>query len=93
MLKEPPEKCSLVELLAIYSPKEEVAILLRGADVNEIQEYQRQGLSISQIAALTGFNRRTVRKYLVQPQTPRYRPRPPRPSQLDPHQEYLQQRL
>jgi transposase len=93
MLKEPPEKCSLVELLAIYSRKEEVAILLRGADVNEIQEYQRQGLSISQIAALTGFNRRTVRKYLVQPQTPRYRPRPPRPSQLDPHQAYLQQRL
>ena len=48
--------------------------MLRGADVNEIQELKRQGLSISQIAAHTGFNRRTVRKYLTQPGIPRYKP-------------------
>ena len=48
--------------------------------MNEIQELKRQGLSISQIAAHTGCNRRTVRKYLTQPGIPRYKPRAPRPS-------------
>jgi transposase len=61
--------------------------------VTEIQQLKRQGLSISQIAAHTGCNRRTVRKYLLQPQTPRYGPRPPRPSQLDPFKPYLHERL
>jgi len=70
-----------------------VATVLRGADVTDIQQLKRQGLSISQIAAHTGFNRRTVRKYLLHPQTPRYGPRPPRPSHLDPFKPYLHGRL
>ena len=61
--------------------------------MNEIQELKRQGLSISQIAAHTGFNRRTVRKYLTQPGIPRYQPRAPRPSPLAPFHPFIAQRL
>jgi transposase len=61
--------------------------------VNEIQELKRQGLSISQIAAQTGFNRRTIRKYLTHPGTPRYPKRAPRPTRLDPYRGFIEQRL
>ncbi len=81
------------ELVTKSQSKEEVAPLLRGADVNEIQELKRQGLSISQIAAHTGFNRRTIRKYLAHPGTPRYSARAPRPTKLDPFKPFLEQRL
>lgn len=59
----------------------------------DLQQLQRQGLNISQIAALTGFNRRTIRKYLTEPATPRYGPRLPRPTKLDAFHGYLDQRL
>jgi transposase len=61
--------------------------------VHDIQELKRQGLSISQIAAHTGFNRRTIRKYLAAPDTPRYGPREPRPTKLDAFHGYLEGRL
>jgi transposase len=61
--------------------------------VHDIHELKRQGLNNSQIAAVTGFNRRTIRKYLEAPATPRYGPRPPRPTKLDPFHDYLHQRL
>jgi len=61
--------------------------------VHDIQELKRQGLSITQIAAHTGFNRRTIRKYLAQPATPCYGPRTPRPTKLDPFHAYLKGRL
>jgi transposase len=61
--------------------------------VNEIQELKRQGLSISQIAAHTGFNRRTVRKYLSDPGIPRYKARALRPNKLAPFVPFLDQRL
>lgn len=67
--------------------------MLQGADVFDILQLKRQGLSICQIATLTGFNRRTIRKYLAQPDTPRYPPRLPRPTKLDPFKPYLDQRL
>jgi transposase len=54
--------------------------MLRGKDVNDIQELKRQGLTISQISAITGFSRPTIRKYLANPNTPRYGPREARPS-------------
>src|SRR5437764_798578 len=73
--------------------EEEVAHLLRGADVHDIQELKRQGLSITQIAAHTGFNRRTIRKYLAQPATPCYGPRTPRTTKLEPFHAYLKGRL
>jgi transposase len=61
--------------------------------VHELQELKRQGLSISQIAAHTGFDRRTIRKYLTEPATPRYGPRVPRPTKLDAFHGYLEGRL
>jgi transposase len=67
--------------------------MLRGKDVNDIQELKRQGLTISQISAITGFSRPTIRKYLANPNTPRYGPREARPSKLDPFKPYLGERL
>ena len=53
--------------------------MLRGGDVKDLQELKRQGLSIQEISHLSGFDRKTVRKYLTDEatvQTPRYGPRP-----------------
>jgi transposase len=51
--------------------------------MQEIIELKRQGLSISAISELTGNDRKTVRKYLAEPEgTPEYGPRAPRPSKL-----------
>jgi transposase len=62
--------------------------------VNHIEELRRQGLSLCAIAAQTGFDRKTIRKYLANPaQQPRYGPRPKRPSQLEPYKAYIDERL
>ncbi len=61
--------------------------------MKEISELKRQGLSITQISALTGCDPKTIRKYLDNPTTPRYGPRQPRPSLLDPFKAYLHERL
>lgn len=61
--------------------------------MHDLQELKRQGLSITQIAAHTGFNRRTIRKYLTEPATPHYGPRAPRPTKLDAFHGYLEGRL
>lgn len=68
--------------------------MLRGKDVQELEELKRQGLSIGAISRLTGYDRKTVRKYLLQPEArPVYGPRPAPPSKLDPFKEYLGDRL
>ena len=67
--------------------------MLRGGDVQEITELRRQGLSITQIGILTGFDRKTIRKYLGNPKRPRYGPRPKRGSGLEPFHAYLDERL
>lgn len=61
--------------------------------MNELQQLRRQGLSISDISALTGFNRRTVRKYLDNPQTPHYASRPSAVGLLEPFKPFLKERL
>jgi len=61
--------------------------------VDEIRTMHQQGLSITDIAELTGFDRKTVRKWLRQPGPPRYGPRSPRPSKLDPYKPFIDQRL
>ena len=62
--------------------------------MNDIAELKRQGLSIQAISSVTGFDRKTVRKYLLQPDgIPAYGPRPPRPSKLDAFKPYLEERL
>lgn len=68
--------------------------MLRGGDVRDIQELQRQGLSVSAIAAVTGYDRKTIRKYLTEAApVPTYGPRAPRASKLDPYREFLERRL
>lgn len=64
--------------------------------MHDIQEFKRQGLSITQIQELTGYDRKTIRKYLDNPTTPHYGPRrtaKPRARLLSPFIPYLQQRL
>ncbi len=46
--------------------------MLRGKDVHDIRELQRQGLSLSDIHTLTGYDPKTICKYLDNPQPPRY---------------------
>ena len=71
----------------------EVAALIRGGNVNDINEMKRAGLSVSAISKTIGVDRKTVRKYLDNVKTPRYGPRAPRRTLLDPFKAFLQQRL
>lgn len=62
--------------------------------MNDFAELKRQGLSIQAISSVTGFDRKTVRKYLLDPEEiPEYGPRPSLPSKLDAHKQYLEERL
>ncbi len=62
--------------------------------MQEVAEMKRQGLSIQAISKLLGFDRKTVRKYLIEPVAkPEYGPRPKPPSKLDRYQPYLEERL
>lgn len=68
--------------------------MLRGGDVKELQELKRQGLNISQISSLSGFDRKTIRKYLSQTSAkPQYGPRPKRGGKLEAFQPYIEERL
>lgn len=59
----------------------------------DIQALHRQGHSIRQIARELGLSRKTVRRYLRNPQPPRYVRSQRKPSILDPHKEYLLSRV
>jgi len=62
--------------------------------VYDIEEMKRQGLSIQAISNETGFDRKTVRRYLLQPgAVPVYGPRAAQPGKLDPFKPYLEERL
>ena len=39
--------------------------MLRGKDVQDMEELKRQGLSIRAISRLTGYDRKTISKYLI----------------------------
>jgi transposase len=67
---------------------------LRAKEVNEISERKRQGLSIQAISAVMGLDRKTVSKYLAQPDViPAYKPRRPAASKLEAFPPYLEERL
>ena len=62
--------------------------------MSDIEELKRQGLSVRAIGRLTGFDRKTIRKYLLQPEGPPvYGPRPAQPGKLDAFKPYLEERL
>jgi len=68
--------------------------LLRGKDVQELKELQRQGMSIQAISELTGWDRKTIRKYMqAAGVVPEYGPRRAQPSKLDAFKPYLEERL
>jgi transposase len=68
--------------------------LFRGKDVNQINEFKRDGLSIQAISKLTGFDRKTIRKYLLTPEErPAYPARPKPDSKLETFKPYLEDRL
>jgi transposase len=68
--------------------------VFRGKDVEEVNEFKRQGLSVRAISRLTGYDRRTVTKYLLKPTgRPVYGPRPVPVSKLDAFKPYLRERL
>lgn len=50
-------------------------------------------MTISQISRETGFNRRTVRKYVIGQLPPTVKKSISKPSKLDPFKEYIQQRI
>jgi transposase len=62
--------------------------------VQEITDLRREGLSIVAISELTGYDRKTIRKYLLAPSgRPAYGPRPAPPGKLEPFKRYLNERL
>jgi transposase len=62
--------------------------------VHDIEQLKRAGLSVSAISAATGYDRKTVRKYLDTRQAvPVYGPRSPRPGKLEPFRDYIEERL
>ena len=65
---------------------------MRGKDVQEIEELKRQGLSIRAISRLIGYDRKTISKYLANPEgVPAYGPREKKPSKLEAFHVYLLQ--
>jgi len=67
--------------------------MLRGSEVNDLEELKRQGLSIRAISHLTGLDRKTVQKYLIAPEVPVYGPRAAPASKLDGFKPYLKDRM
>lgn len=59
----------------------------------EIKILHRQGVSIREIARQLGISRNTVREYIRTGKEPGYSPRPPKASKLDPHKDYIRERL
>jgi len=61
--------------------------------VLEVRVLHRHGRSIREIARETGVSRNTVRRYLRDEEAARYKPRPPRPTKLDPFKRHLIERV
>jgi transposase len=59
----------------------------------EIKVLRRQGLGIRAMARELGISRKTVRRYLEDPEAGRYRPRAPRATKLSSFEGYLGERI
>ncbi|AAM05481.1 IS21-like element ISMac9 family transposase [Methanosarcina acetivorans] len=67
--------------------------MLKKEDLFLIRDLSSQNLSISEIARQTGFDRKTVRKYLQLKTLPEPQKRPGRKSKLDPYKPYILKKL
>src|SRR5438270_12623886 len=63
--------------------------MLRSQTVNTIHDFHTQGKTVQEIAQELSISRNTVRKYLLHPEAVIPKPRPPRPSKLDPFKEQI----
>jgi transposase len=63
--------------------------MLRSQTVLTIHDLYTQGKTVQEIAQEVGHSRTTVRKYLKHPEAVIPKPRPPRPSKLDPFKEQI----
>jgi transposase len=63
--------------------------MLRSQTVLTIHDLRTQGKSVQEIAQELKISRTTVRKYLNHPEAAIKKPRPPRPSKLDPFKEQI----
>lgn len=62
--------------------------------MEDIEELRTSGLSITAISQMTGYDRKTIRKHLLNGAAkPEYGPRQPRPGKLDNFKPYIQERL
>ena len=60
--------------------------------MSDIKQLKQSGMSIQAIGAITGHDRKTVRRYLAAGACRDYGPRAPRPSKLDAFKTYLEER-
>jgi transposase len=67
--------------------------MLRVEDRYMIRELDRKGMSISEIARLTGYDRKTVRRVLKEPLVPVSKPRRARTRKIDPYVKHLEARI
>jgi transposase len=65
--------------------------VLRGNDGKDLEELERQGLSVRAISLLTGLDRKAIHKYLMRPEVPVYGPRVAQPSKLGVFKSHLEQ--
>jgi len=67
--------------------------MLGTEDYLVLKNWFDQGVSISEIARQTGYNRRTIRKYASSSSPPVYRKRARKASKLDGYRDYITGRL
>lgn len=51
----------------------------------DLQQMYAQGMSIRAIARASGHDRKTIRRWVKSRELPKYKPRPRRPSKLNPY--------
>ncbi|MGB9301528.1 MAG: hypothetical protein WCD51_13180 [Anaerolineae bacterium] len=67
--------------------------MLKVEDRFMIKDMDRRGMAISEIARITGHDRKTIRAILNGPVSPPPRNRKPRAKKLDPFVPYLERRI
>ena len=67
--------------------------MLKTEDYLRIRHLHHEGLQISKISQMTGFNRKTIRKYIAAQTAPVPKKRRQQSSKLDPFKEYIRQRI
>ena len=58
-----------------------------------INDLIREGMNIKAISEATGYDRKTVRKYILTGEVPKYKKRVKLPSLLDPYKDDIRQKL